>query len=276
MFQWLGVTVGLAHRLHAPRVDGQETDWDTALQRVADRFRDTIAAHGPDSVAFYVSGQLLTEDCDVANKLMKGFIGSANIDTNSRLCMASTEGTVTTSDRTISRQRAVLPPPGQARPDWAILAGVGRRMGWSAAFDYQSPAEIFHEFATLSGVAGRLGRDFDISGLAGLDDAGYAALDPVRWTVSAARSGGRFFADGAFYHADGKARLIPVRWRPPAAQPSPQFPFRLNTGRVRDQWHTMTRWWRPRPTRSRASPKARPPSPTSAASMRSGTASPCR
>ena len=49
----------------------------------------TIAAHGPDSVAFYVSGQLLTEDYYVANKLMKGFIGSANIDTNSRLCMAS-------------------------------------------------------------------------------------------------------------------------------------------------------------------------------------------
>ena len=56
---------------------------------MARRFRDTIAEHGPDSVAFYVSGQLLTEDYYVANKLMKGFIGSANIDTNSRLCMAS-------------------------------------------------------------------------------------------------------------------------------------------------------------------------------------------
>ena len=53
------------------------------------RFSETIAEHGPDSVAFYVSGQLLTEDYYVANKLMKGFIGSANIDTNSRLCMAS-------------------------------------------------------------------------------------------------------------------------------------------------------------------------------------------
>ena len=52
-------------------------------------FGETIAAHGPDSVAFYVSGQLLTEDYYVANKLMKGFIGSANIDTNSRLCMSS-------------------------------------------------------------------------------------------------------------------------------------------------------------------------------------------
>ena len=63
--------------------------WDDALARVADGFTDTIARHGPDSVAFYLSGQLLTEDYYVANKLMKGFIGSANVDTNSRLCMAS-------------------------------------------------------------------------------------------------------------------------------------------------------------------------------------------
>jgi assimilatory nitrate reductase catalytic subunit len=48
----------------------------------------TIERHGPDAVAFYLSGQLLTEDYYVANKLMKGFIGSANVDTNSRLCMA--------------------------------------------------------------------------------------------------------------------------------------------------------------------------------------------
>ncbi len=52
-------------------------------------FSDAVAEHGPDAVAFYVSGQLLTEDYYVANKLMKGFIGSANIDTNSRLCMSS-------------------------------------------------------------------------------------------------------------------------------------------------------------------------------------------
>ncbi|MCC6983332.1 MAG: molybdopterin-dependent oxidoreductase, partial [Bauldia sp.] len=63
--------------------------WDEALDLIARRFTETIAAHGPDSVAFYVSGQLLTEDYYVANKLMKGFIGSGNIDTNSRLCMAS-------------------------------------------------------------------------------------------------------------------------------------------------------------------------------------------
>ncbi|MEO0989341.1 MAG: molybdopterin-dependent oxidoreductase, partial [Pseudomonadota bacterium] len=490
----LGETVGLFGRLLHPEVAGQRASWDQALGLVADRFRAAIADHGPDSVAFYVSGQLLTEDYYVANKLMKGFIGSANIDTNSRLCMASTvaghkrafgtdtvpgtyedleeadlvvlvgsnlawchpvlfqrlvaarakrgtkvvvvdprrtatcdiadmhlalrsgsdvalfngllahladetlldrdfassnvdgledavaaarsdtpdatgidtpklkqfyrlwagtkrvvtvfsqgvnqstsgtdkvnailnchlatgrighpgmgplsvtgqpnamggretgglanmlaahldlenaehrsavgtfwdaprvaaapglkavdmfraaskgkikalwiactnpavsmpeadavaeairacdfvvvsdlfattdtakladvvlpaagwgekDGTVTNSDRTMSRQRAVLPLPGQARPDWAIFAEVGHRMGWEQAFDYARPAEIFREHAALSGIAGGLGRDFDISGLADITDAEYDTLAPVRWPVSAARAG---------------------------------------------------------------------------------------
>lgn len=85
----LGETIGLEGRLLHPAIGGKRTDWDTALTHVADRFAATIAEHGPESVAFYVSGQLLTEDYYVANKLMKGFIGTANIDTNSRLCMAS-------------------------------------------------------------------------------------------------------------------------------------------------------------------------------------------
>ncbi|MDP3674634.1 MAG: molybdopterin-dependent oxidoreductase [Novosphingobium sp.] len=85
----LGETVGLEGRLLHPMIGKHRASWDKALDLVARRFRDTIARHGPDSVAFYVSGQLLTEDYYVANKLMKGFIGSANIDTNSRLCMAS-------------------------------------------------------------------------------------------------------------------------------------------------------------------------------------------
>lgn len=541
----LGETVGLEQRLFAPRVDGRDTSWDTALQLVADRFSQTIAEHGPDSTAFYVSGQLLTEDYYVANKLMKGFVGSANIDTNSRLCMASSvaghkrafgtdtvpgtyedideadlvvlvgsnlawchpvlyqrllaarkkrgtkvvvidprrtascdgadmhlalqpgsdvalfnrllvalydggaldvayiartdgfdaalkaawndsskptglseaeiqafcslwmstdkvvtiysqgvnqstsgsdkvnailnchlatgrigkpgcgpfsvtgqpnamggrevgglanmlachldlenadhraavrgfwgaktvpdkpglkavdmfrgvgdgrikalwiihtnpavsmpeadavrdaiaacpftvvsditdqtdtarladvllpasawaekDGTVTNSDRTISRQRSVLPAPGQARPDWDILAEVGRRMGFAKAFDYGSEVEIFREYAALSGIAGQFGRDFDISALSDLTDTEYANLTPQRWPISATRKGGRFFANGQFFHPNGKARMLPVSWKPPAAKTTPRFPFRLNTGRVRDQWHTMTR-----------------------------------
>jgi len=541
----LGETVGLENRLLTPRVDGQDMGWDRTLQHVADRFSQTIAQHGPDSVAFYVSGQMLTEDYYVANKLMKGFIGSANIDTNSRLCMSSSvaghkrafgsdtvpgtyedideadlvvlvgsnlawchpvlyqrllgaraargtkivvidprrtascdgadmhlvlepgsdvalfnrlfseiydggacdadflrhtsgydetlhtariesgaatglseaeitafcrlwmqhekvvtiysqgvnqstsgsdkvnailnchlatgrigkpgcgpfsvtgqpnamggrevgglanmlachlelenadhsaavrdfwgvpslpdkpghkavdmfqavgdgrikalwiihtnpavsmpeadavrdaisecpfvvvsditdqtdtarladvllpatawaekAGTVTNSDRTISRQRSVLPAPGQTRPDWHILAEVGRRMGFETGFQFASVAEIFREHAALSAIAGRFGRDFDISGLAKITDQQYDDFAPQRWPVTAARKGGRFFADGKFFHSDGRARLLPVSWRPPAARTTRRYPFRLNTGRVRDQWHTMTR-----------------------------------
>ncbi|MEP2641837.1 molybdopterin-dependent oxidoreductase [Roseobacter sp.] len=541
----LGETVGMGTRLTAPQIAGQTVSWDTALDQVATRFSDTLAQHGADSVAFYVSGQLLTEDYYVANKLIKGFMGSANIDTNSRLCMASTvaghkrafgtdtvpgtyedldeadlvvlvgsnlawchpvlyqrllaaraargtriividprrtsscdqadlhlglasgsdvalfnhllvqiyendaldetylkhvdgfddalraaysddvsvtdldpadiarfcaewigsekvvtvfsqgvnqsiagadkvnailnchlatgrigrpgmgplsvtgqpnamggrevgglanmlashldledvdhraavrefwdsaplpdapglkavdmfravetgqikalwiihtnpavsmpdadrvsraiaacdftvvsditaqtdtarlvdvllpatgwsekSGTVTNSDRTISRQRAAVPAPDGPRDDWAILADVGRRMGWVDAFDYAGPAEIFREHAALSGIAGSFGLDFDISGLQTLDDTAYDALDPTRWPVSGAKTGGRFFAQGGFYHANRRAKMLPLQWCPPASKTEPRYPFRLNTGRIRDQWHTMTR-----------------------------------
>lgn len=543
----LAETVGLESRLLQPVVDGQDSDWDPALDLVAAKFRDAIDTHGPDSVAFYVSGQLLTEDYYVANKLMKGFIGSANIDTNSRLCMASTvaghkrafgtdtvpgtyedldtadaivlvgsnlawchpvlyqrilteraarpdmklividprrtascdgadlflplkagsdvalfngllaelakrdaldtdfiashidgaaaaidaaqatdlsvtglsdadlqafydmwigtkkvvtifsqgvnqssagadkvnailnchlatgrigkpgmgpfsvtgqpnamggrevgglanmlachldiensehraavqkfwdapalpeqaghkavemfravadgrikalwiihtnpavtmpdanfvrdaiancpftvvsditaqtdtarlanvvlpasgwaekSGTVTNSDRTISRQRGLLPAPGSARPDWHILADVGRRMGWDDAFSYANEAEIFREYATLSGVAGDFGRDFDISGLKDIDDEAYGDLAPFRWPLSKTRQGGRFFADGQFFHANGKGKMLALVHRAPASIPCKDFPLRLNNGRNRDQWHTMTR-----------------------------------
>jgi assimilatory nitrate reductase catalytic subunit len=85
----LADTLGEEGRLLYPLVNGQRASWDAALSRVAHGFKKIIAEHGPDAVAFYVSGQIMTEDYYVANKLMKGFIGSANIDTNSRLCMAT-------------------------------------------------------------------------------------------------------------------------------------------------------------------------------------------
>ena len=91
----LGETLGLDGRLLHPmrrQADGAfaRVSWDAALDEAADGFRRIVDEHGPDAVAVYLSGQLLTEDYYVANKLMKGFIGSANVDTNSRLCMAST------------------------------------------------------------------------------------------------------------------------------------------------------------------------------------------
>ena len=145
------------------------------------------------------------------------------------------DGTVTNSERMISRQRAFQSAPGHARADWWQLAQVAQRMGF-AGFDWHNPAQIFAEYAALSGVAGRLGSDFDISGLQGAD---YDRLEPVVWPQSA-QKGGRFFADGRFHTPDGRARMIAVAARLPAALPA-SHPFRLNTGRIRDQWHTMTR-----------------------------------
>lgn len=546
----LGETVGLGERLMAPQIGGADTDWDTALDLVAQKFADTIAEHGPDSAAFYVSGQLLTEDYYVANKLMKGFIGSANIDTNSRLCMASTvaghkrafgtdtvpgtyedletadqivlvgsnlawchpvlyqrivaardknpdlklivvdprrtatcdladlhlplrngtdvalfngllaeiaargavdqsylahvngaeaaitaaqigdpsvtgldidvlqqfydmwidtpktvtvfsqgvnqssagadkvnailnchlvtgrigkkgcgpfsvtgqpnamggrevgglanmlachldienpdhhaavsdfwqtdrlspkpglkavdmfeavgdgrikalwvihtnpavsmpdadkvvaamkacdfvvvsditattdtarladvllpasawgekDGTVTNSDRTISRQRAVMPAPQLARPDWDILADVGRRMGqilnWTESFDFKTAADIFREYADMSRLGTQFGKDFDISALSDLSNDDYDRFAPTRWPITDARQGGRFFADGQFFTPSGKASMLPLTYRAPAAKTGKRYPLRLNTGRIRDQWHTMTR-----------------------------------
>lgn len=540
----LGETIGLEGRLLTPRVDGQDVGWDRALGLVADKFRAAIAEYGPDSVAFYVSGQLLTEDYYAANKLMKGYIGSANIDTNSRLCMASSvaghkrafgsdtvpgcyediekadlvvlvgsnlawchpvlyqrlvaakaarpgmrvvnidprrtatsdvadmhlsiapdgdvalfnavlrrivdegrvdagyianhvtgfdaaveaarqggdtglssedldtftalwagtervvtiysqgvnqsvcgtdkvnailnchlatgrigrpgmgpfsvtgqpnamggrevgglanmlanhleienpshraamqgfwaspticehpglkavdlfracadgrikvlwimstnpavsmpdanavadairavpfvvvsdilertdtgnladvllpaaawgekSGTVTNSERVISRQRAFLPIPGTARPDWKIVADVARRMGFDG-FGWVDEAEVFDEYVRSTSVSRGFGRDLDLTGLAGLSRGEYDALAPVQWPVPQdAAPGGRFFAKGGFYHPDGRARMSPTK-APDLSRRPAGYPFTLNTGRVRDHWHTMTR-----------------------------------
>jgi assimilatory nitrate reductase catalytic subunit len=145
------------------------------------------------------------------------------------------DGTVTNSERMITRQRRFLPAPGQAQPDWWQLAQVAQRMGFSG-FDWTSAAEIFAEYAALSGVAGTLGSDFDISDLQGAD---YDRLSPVVWP-QAKQKGGRFFGTGRFHTPDGRGRIVPVIARLSAGNP-PNYPFRLNTGRTRDQWHTMTR-----------------------------------
>ena len=151
------------------------------------------------------------------------------------------DGTVTNSDRTISRQRPALPVPGDARHDWQLFAEVGRRMGWQRGFDYLAPVEVFREHAALSRIAGALGRDFNISDLADIDDAAYDAFAPKRWPVAGGTTKERFFGDGAFFTSDERAKFLPVRQKDFAAKRTPRYPFRLNTGRVRDQWHTMTR-----------------------------------
>jgi assimilatory nitrate reductase catalytic subunit len=159
------------------------------------------------------------------------------------------DGTVTNSERCISRQRAFRPAPGDARPDWWALAQVARRMGWETAFAYRKPADIFREHAALSAFEndGPKRRLFDIGALADMSDEDYENLAPTRWPLprGAAPSranGGRLFGDGKrFSTSDGRARFVPTPYRPPAVATDDQWPLILNTGRVRDQWHTMTR-----------------------------------
>jgi len=153
------------------------------------------------------------------------------------------DGTVTNSERRISRQRAFLTPAGEARPDWWIIAQVAQRLGFKKYFDYSHPSCIFREHAALSGYENNDERDFDISALAGISKEEYLDLKPIQWPVSFAAPDGskRLFGDGRFYTPSGKAQFVPIQARVPAYAPNDKFPLSLNTGRVRDHWHTMTR-----------------------------------
>ncbi|MXN48245.1 molybdopterin-dependent oxidoreductase [Shinella kummerowiae] len=152
------------------------------------------------------------------------------------------DGTVTNSERRISRQRNVLDAPGEARADWWQLAEVARRMGFKDAFAYGAPVQIFQEHAALSAFENAGERDFDIGACSDIDRQTYDALSPFQWPRPAGSTPAeqRFFADGSFYHADGKARFIAIE---PVAcdRTDTAYPFTLNTGRIRDHWHTMTR-----------------------------------
>jgi assimilatory nitrate reductase catalytic subunit len=152
---------------------------------------------------------------------------------------AEKDGTVTNSDRHISRQRAFLPLPGEARPDWWLVKEVAQRMGFGKGFNFDHPAAIFDEFARLTRISRSFGMQLDLNGLAGLDQAGYDAMPVTQWPVSGRVA--RPFADGRFPTADGRARFVATPARMPRHAPGVEFPLILNTGRLRDQWHTMTR-----------------------------------
>ncbi|WP_424814146.1 molybdopterin-dependent oxidoreductase [Roseococcus sp. YIM B11640] len=140
------------------------------------------------------------------------------------------DGTVTNSERMISRQRGFLPHPGEARPDWWIVSQVAKRLGWGEHFAWAKPAEIFREHASVTALARPSSRVFDISGLAEMADEEYALMAPTQWPVPRGGArGGRI--------APPVQRIVPTPYRAPA-NPGAMI---LMTGRLRDQWHTMTR-----------------------------------
>lgn len=151
------------------------------------------------------------------------------------------EGTVTNSDRHISRQRAFMTPAGQSKPDWWIVSQVAQRMGYVDAFRFENAHEVFVEHAALSGAGNEDSRAFDISGLATTTAESYAAMTPIQWPVPSLGGTARLMSDGRFWHSDRRARFVVTIPRLPVGTVDPEFPLVLNTGRIRDQWHTMTR-----------------------------------
>jgi assimilatory nitrate reductase catalytic subunit len=195
-------------------------------------------------------------DADAARAALKKlelFVISENVFSNDTvsagahvllpaLAWGEKSGTVTNSERRISRQRAFLPAPGEARPDWWIVSEVAKRLGFEPAFDYGSAAAIFREHAALSGFENNGSRDFDIGGLSELSDDAFDTMAPVLWPHRSDEAGQqRFFAGGEFFTGDRKGRFVAPERPVLRTEVNEGRPLRLNTGRIRDQWHTMTR-----------------------------------
>lgn len=152
------------------------------------------------------------------------------------------DGTVTNSERRISRQRAFQLAPGLAKADWQILCEVAIKMGFDEGFNFTSPHDVFCEHAALSAFENNGSRDFDIGGLQYLKADEYAQLKPIQWPVTASSADGtkRLFTDAKFFTSNKRANFI-VTQPDLAACVKNKHDFILNTGRLRDQWHTMTR-----------------------------------
>ena len=158
------------------------------------------------------------------------------------------DGTVTNSERRITRVRSAVPAPGLARHDWAIFSDLAQRLeqrlperkvGWRAGlstlFPYATPESVWNEHREST-----RGRDLDITGMS------YAMLEnqgPQQWPLPEGQRVGkaRLYEDGVFPTADGKARFANVPYEPVQEPCDERFPFSLNTGRLRDQWHGMSR-----------------------------------
>ncbi len=153
------------------------------------------------------------------------------------------DGTVTNSERAITRVRAAVSAPGEARHDWAIVVDFARRLGTRLGkgalaermFSYASPEEIWNEHREST-----RGRDLDITGMSYtmLEQAG-----PQQWPFPEGASAGkvRLYEDGVYPTPTGRARFVATEHRITAESPSAHYPLHLNTGRLRDQWHGMSR-----------------------------------
>ncbi|WP_442880396.1 nitrate reductase [Achromobacter sp. ESBL13] len=148
-------------------------------------------------------------------------------------------GTVTNSERRISRVRAAVAPPGDAQPDWRLAQAVAQRLAArvaphkSACFAYADESDVFAEHVRMTA-----GQDLDYSAL------DYNILDrngPTQWPYQGGQGKPRLYGDGVFPTANGRARFCNVRHQPPADALTPEFPLQLTTGRLRDHWHTLAR-----------------------------------
>ncbi|MBX2858238.1 MAG: nitrate reductase [Cellvibrionaceae bacterium] len=151
-------------------------------------------------------------------------------------------GTVTNSERCISLQKNLVQAPGQAKHDWQIICEFARHLGFGDAFDYTHPVEIFREHAALSGEKNQRSRGFDISYLQDISKEDYENFQPCQWPLNKDMPSGssRLFQDGYFFTANRRAQFYPVKARLPKT-PAASQQVMLNTGRIRDQWHTMSR-----------------------------------
>lgn len=151
------------------------------------------------------------------------------------------EGTVTNSERRISHVRPAIAAPGEARADWSIVCDFARRLerrlkpGRPSQFAFHSPAELFDEYKGLT-----RGRDLDYSGLS---HALIDRLGPQQWPFNASTEQGteRLYTDGQFATANGRAQFIAEHLADLKEATDSDYPLLLNTGRLRDQWHGMSR-----------------------------------
>ncbi|MBB3197225.1 nitrate reductase [Roseateles terrae] len=176
--------------------------------------------------------------------LQEAFVGTATADFADVLLPAATwaekDGTVTNSERRISRVRAALAPAGESKPDWQIVRDVAVRMeavlrpDAASLFAWERPQQLWDEHR-----AATRGRDLDITGLS------YEQLEaaPQQWPFpeGAQQGRARLYEDRRFAHADGRARFVARPFVPPAERQDASYPLALSTGRLRDQWHGMSR-----------------------------------